>query len=282
MSFNFFIKKSIRSLEYFFQDLFLKKSIPVDYSAQQNNFGDILNPIIVEYVSGLKVKKVASKYYTKRYLMAIGSILHRANKKALVWGSGFIKENSMIHDTPNNILAVRGPKTRNRLLELGIKCPEIYGDPALLISDYYKPKIGKKYKLGIIPHYIDKKSTYLNNFTRSEDISIIDVQNSNPLLVINKILECECIASSSLHGMIVSDSYNIPNVWIKITDGITGSSFKFHDYFLTTNRDQYEPIQLNHSTTTDSLIKNSQKVNIEINLNKLKDSFPLHYFQNLN
>lgn len=280
MSFSFFIKRRIRSIEYFFQDFFFKNSIPVDYSSKQNNFGDILSPIIVEHVSGLKVKKVDSIYYTNMYLMAIGSILNRANKKAIIWGSGFIKENSMVVVKPNKVYAVRGPKTRNRLLELGIDCPEIYGDPALLISDYYKPKIEKKYKLGIIPHLVDKKSSLLNRFL-SDDILIIDVQNSNPLLVINKILECECIASSSLHGIIVSDSYNIPNVWIKITNGITGSSFKFHDYFLTTNRGHYEPIQLNHSTTTNSLITNSEKVNIEINLNKLRDSFPLYHFKNL-
>ena len=73
---------------------------------------------------------------------------------SIVWGTGCIAP-GRIGQTPKKIYAVRGPLTKKELDKRGISCPEIYGDPALLFPQIYNPKIEKKYKLGIIPHYID-------------------------------------------------------------------------------------------------------------------------------
>lgn len=60
-----------------------------------------------------------------------------------VWGAGIISENSLLKEKPSKVYAVRGPLTRQRLIKEGIDCPEIYGDPALLIPYYYRPKVTK-------------------------------------------------------------------------------------------------------------------------------------------
>ena len=72
----------------------------------------------------------------------------------------------------------------------------------MILPYFYYPEVKKKYKLGIIPHYIDKikfNEIYMKN---DEDVKIIDV--TQPIqIVIKDILECEMTISSSLHGIIV-------------------------------------------------------------------------------
>ena len=77
--------------------------------------------------------------------------------------------------------------------EKGLACPEIYGDPALLLPEVYpNPGIEKKYKLGIIPHFKDKNDAYLkDHFSNHQDIKIIDIQNKDPLKVVDEMLSCE-------------------------------------------------------------------------------------------
>lgn len=104
--------------------------------------------------------------------------------------------------------AVRGPLTRNLILSQGIECPEIYGDPGLLVSKIYKPNFKKKYKLGLIPHYVDKENKYVNYLKNKypNEVLVIDIQSSFKN-VIDNINKCEMIASSSLHGVITAQMH---------------------------------------------------------------------------
>lgn len=64
-------------------------------------------------------------------------------KNTEVWGAGIIDGTKKLRYKPKKVYAVRGPLTRKVLLAQGVKCPEIYGDPALLVAKYYQPKIEK-------------------------------------------------------------------------------------------------------------------------------------------
>lgn len=172
------------------------------------------------------------------HYFVIGSLLDRANSQTVVWGSGFISAESKCASTPKKVCAVRGPKTRARLLDLGIDCPEVYGDPALLMPKIFNPKIKKSYKLGIVPHYVDKDDPILTSLAQSEDVIIIDIQDPNPYNFLVKLMSCEAILSSSLHGVILSDAYNIPAQWVRLSDKLTGGSFKFQDYYQSVHRQQ--------------------------------------------
>ena len=54
----------------------------------------------------------------------------------------------------------------------------------------------------------------------------------NHTTVINKISSCRVVLSSSLHGLIVADSYGIPNMRIARDDVITGN-WKWKMWFIS-------------------------------------------------
>lgn len=209
----------------------------------KENYGDLLARYLVEKISNKKVVWVRpSRFSLRNYIspiyVTIGSILPHVNKYCIVWGSGIISRSTKIK--PAKFLAVRGPITRQYLCNQGYSVPEVYGDPALLLPSYYNPKVEKRYKLGVIPHYDDFK--LVNHwFSNEQDVTIIDLMTNDVEFTTDKILECEQIISSSLHGIIVAHAYNIPAVWQKFSDKLFGDNVKFQDYFLSVNLDPYTP-----------------------------------------
>ena len=60
---------------------------------------------------------------------------------------------------------------------------------------------------------------------------MIDLITNDVVRTTNEILECECIISSSLHGLIVPHAYGIKALWMKFSDKLSGDNTKFYDYF---------------------------------------------------
>lgn len=199
----------------------------------RDNYGDVLSKYLVKKLAKsivIKVKYPSSRFYNywiKNYSV-IGSIITAASTNTIVWGSGIIKKNENIRKA--KFLAVRGPLTRRRIIELGYEAPEVYGDPAILLPVLFDKKVAKKFEIGIIPHYVDFDE--VNEFYKNDSrIKVIDLLTSDVEHTTIEILECEQIVSSSLHGVIVSQAYNIPAIWVKFSDKLSGDNIKFHDYF---------------------------------------------------
>lgn len=226
---------------------------------QHRNFGDELNFYIVKSLTNKSLFNLPCILYkTKENFLVIGSIIEtHANKDSIIWGSGAMYGNDRkLRETPKKVLAVRGPLTRKYLLSQGIDCPEIYGDPALLLPRIYLPQVTKKYKLGIIPHYLDFESEFLSELKKDLEVKIIKLSGYKEWKkVIDEICECEFIASSSLHGLIISDAYHIPNVWIRLSDKISGGNFKYHDYFMSVNREVETPILINDIVKKEQILE---------------------------
>jgi pyruvyltransferase len=172
---------------------------------------------------------------------------------------------------PKKVFAVRGPMTRKLLLDQEIDCPEIYGDPALLFPRFYNPHIEKKYKVGIVPHYVDSKSNWIKSLN-SDEVKIIDIC-SDTHSFIDSIKECECIISSSLHGIIASDAYGIPNIWAKMSERVGGNGFKFRDYFASVGRKEI-CFDINDNSKLKSVIDSIDDRKIVIDLDSLHNSCP--------
>jgi pyruvyltransferase len=195
---------------------------------RSNNLGDRLTPVIVEYFLGKKIELASASDCGK--LLGVGSILNELREGDIVWGSGLIREVKLRCPNSVKFLAVRGPLTRS-MIEGDV--PEVYGDPAILMPLIYNPEIKKTHKVGIVPHYIDK--ILWENRRLPEGVKFIDVEG-NWRKVIDEIVSCEMIRTSSLHGIIIAEAYGVPVVWEKYSDDIVGGEFKFQDYFLGTGR----------------------------------------------
>lgn len=197
------------------------------------NYGDILSPYIVEKLSGrtaifYDAPNRKKFWQRKKYLMAIGSIMSHTQPKAIVWGSGIISKTDQF--SAADFRAVRGPLSRKRILELGYTCPEIYGDPALLLPTLYHPEVSKKYTYGVIPHYVDYSEAKAQ-YADENNTTVINLINNDHEAVTRHILSCDYIVSSSLHGVIVAQAYGIPAVWVRFSDKLSGDNVKFFDYF---------------------------------------------------
>lgn len=246
------------------------------YKRGGGNWGDVLNPILIQNISGKEPVFVDEIINLKNepVYSVVGSILGlHANKNLIVWGSGFISSSSQFKEIPRKICAVRGPLTRDSIIKQNIECPEIYGDPALLYPLFYKPVVNKKYQLGIIPHYIDQKNSILNNFKDNPEVLIIDI-TAGINEVVDNICMCERIASSSLHGVIVADAYRIPSIWIEFSNKVLGSGFKFFDYFMSVGRKNEKSLSMTENTRLKDIYNQYHEYKINIDLISLIESCP--------
>jgi pyruvyltransferase len=93
------------------------------------------------------------------------------------------------------------------------------------------------------------------------------VKNINPRKkssqVAREINRCECIASSSLHGLIFSDSFSIPNVHLKFSNKLAGGNHKFNDYYLGMNT-SHNFLDFSKNLTVNDIIKVCKVVNNEL------------------
>lgn len=207
----------------------------IEESAEAENFGDFLVPYILDRTTTKKYRWVRPnknkkfKFLKKRHFIIIGSILRLSTTHSVIWGAGIIYSEAVVPKA--KFLAVRGPRTRQRLLDLGHNVPERFGDPALLLALFhFAMKDKKKYRLGIIPHFLDYENV-VTAYRDLTDVKVINLLTNNPQEVIDQILECDLILSSSLHGIIVPHALHIPTLWMRISDKLFGDDVKFHDYF---------------------------------------------------
>ena len=249
---------------------------------KHRNLGDELNYYLIRELSGKHIYNLVN-LYVKRVpnYCCIGSIVDSMpNKYSYLWGTGAMSKEREMRCKPLKVCAVRGPLTRQYLLEQGIDCPAVYGDPALMLPLIYKPARPKKYRVGIIPHICDFDNPLVQNLTQQlngKDFIVVKMGGyADWHSIIDEINECEFIISSSLHGLILSDAYGVPNVWIEFSDKVVGKGFKFRDYFASVGRDSLvQPIRITPETRLEDILPFQKEWRpIEIDLGKLLDACP--------
>jgi hypothetical protein len=213
-----------------------------EYSNRQN-FGDIITPYLVKKISKItpihfEPNSGFSKYF--KHSIMVGSILSKCREKTIVWGSGIIRENENVRNADFRV--VRGPRTYKRLKQLGYNSSKIFGDPALLLPLFYNPQRIVKYEYGIISHYIDFNNIEMELNKHTLNVLHINLLTTNVESVIDQILSCKKIISTSLHGVIVSHAYKIPAKWWEFSNNLSGDGVKFYDYFESVNINNIKPV----------------------------------------
>lgn len=200
------------------------------------NIGDWLSKIVVDHAAarcGIDPEKTVSR---TKHLYAIGSIL-LGYQDATIWGSGFLNDITQSrgfvpytllhrHWHTTDVRAVRGPETRRILLKMGIDCPEVYGDPAILMPLFYTPRRLSRIPYALIPHYGDMKKY-------ADDPYVLHTFNNDHQLFIDRLCSAGIAYSSSLHGIILAESYGIPAILLNEKGECP---FKYRDYYHSTGR----------------------------------------------
>ena len=210
------------------------ESLLLKYWDFENNWGDKVNPYIVEKLTGKKVISSNSifNFLNKPEILGIGSIIVGDLSNYVIWGSGIISEKTTLLTKPKEVLALRGYSTLHKIREVGGDC-DVFGDPVLLFPEIFSDKKSeKKYKYGIVPHFKDKSSVGIQKIIalNNPEIKIIDIQSGTEEFVID-VLSCENILSSSLHGLILAEAYGIPTCRLVFSEKLLGGDFKFYDYY---------------------------------------------------
>ncbi len=231
-------------------------------SQDEDNFGDALSPLIVEKIVGRPLNTESSN----QQLVAIGSILHFARNNDIIWGSGVHEDNlqGLKKISSLNVRAVRGPLTRKYLIDKKIPCPEIYGDPALLLQTLF-PEL----KPNPILDYIVIPN--LREISQYEGLPNLVLPTENYMEIIQKILEAKLVISGSLHGIIVAESFGIPAIFLRLTQ-IPPLS-KYQDYYEGTGRKTF-PI----AYSLEEAFTLEPAPPPKCDLIKLLESFPLDKF----
>ncbi|CAA0087495.1 Uncharacterised protein [Starkeya nomas] len=230
-------------------------SIPLGWAGstlQMNylNFGDALSPVMVALVSGKPVHRLPTQSNAPR-MAAVGTIGHGfSGGDVWFWGTGCSNWRNPSRPEPEreafvpppgsrfHVNATRGPVSE-ALLNGGGRGSGVYGDPVWLLPRFHAPPVAKKWKLGCILHLSELADRELEAHPREEllryripaefrdDVHLITTVT--PISIdglrdkIDEIRACERIVSTSLHGMVIAESYGIPCLYFSPATAGTGA-----------------------------------------------------------
>ena len=218
------------------------------------NFGDALSPVMVALLSGRKIRRVPTRSKSLR-MAAVGTIGHGfADGEVWFWGTGCsnwknpsaaLEERVPFTVPPQSkfvVTATRGPVSEQLLAGPDGPKPGVYGDPVWILPQFYRPKIEKKWKLGAILHLSELKDRSpvaipRDNIRRFDipshlagDVHLITTCAPISMQAIgdkiDEILSCERIVSTSLHGMVIAESYGIPCLYFAPNGNVIGPAEK--------------------------------------------------------
>jgi len=193
------------------------------------NFGDAITPFLLKHFAD--IDNVEWDTVSRARVVSCGSVLEHLppDWDGFIVGSGKLIENSRLNGFGQTakILALRGPLTAR-----GFKGNFAIGDPGILANELVGPQ-EKKWDLGIVPHWQDTELADRFQQLIPEKFSVKVISTADdPIDVVKQIGSCRRIVTSSLHGVIIADSFGGIPRRVEICDKMSndGGLFKFRDY----------------------------------------------------
>lgn len=229
--------------------------IKVHWGRGLGNFGDCLQPLILRHY-GLLPVFVSSD--SQSDILLEGTILQNITSSYSGYILGTGGDNLPLFFPKAKIIAVRGKLTENNVSPKNESI--ILGDPGLLMTIIFPKALEQTYDLGVVPHFVDLNTEWLNLWKqRFGGQALIISPLQSPEAVVNQIKSCKAIVSSSLHGLIVADSYHIPNLRIVSRRTMPNSfyDFKFDDYYSSLCLSQYPFLEVTGEETIEMLLNST-------------------------
>ncbi len=219
------------------------------------NFGDALSPVMVALCSGMAVARVPFGSTAPR-LAAVGTIGHGfAGGSVWFWGTGTSlyrnpfapAEEKLLYETPANttihVAATRGPISERILSGHGaLPSSGVHGDPVWLLPRFHHRPVAQTWDLGVILHLSDLTDRDFEvHFNPLHERYIVPPEFQGRVKLINtvtpvsvravmdkvdEIRSCRRIVSTSLHGLVIPESYGIPCLYFGVRgkEGFTVSA----------------------------------------------------------
>lgn len=195
----------------------------------RRNWGDELTPLLLARFSDLDITWAPVE---KADMLVVGSIIDLlpadGSYSGRIVGTGTLRPNNDARSKLKNanIYALRGPLTAAHV-------PGTFalGDPGVLANELV-PMPDKIYNLSLLGHWRDRELQH--RFTQW--VPHIINPADGPLEVIKQIGASRKLVTSSLHGLVVADSFGIPRrlEYCPALDN-EGGQHKFLDWFAALN-----------------------------------------------
>lgn len=135
-----------------------------------------------------------------------------------------------------DIRCVRGPYTKQILSNAGYECPDVYGDPAIIMPLIYNPKVDKQYDVSVITHIGNNGVN--GNLLDINGINKIEIQTDDYEYFVTEIKKSKKVISSSLHGIILAEAYGVPAIFA--AHNVMNEIMKFYDWYESTGRANFQ------------------------------------------
>ena len=205
---------------------------PMFWHVGRPNFGDDVNPTFLQRLGGSSLRLAIDQ--EQPHLLGVGSILEFATPQSVVLGAGYLRPDSGPVPEGTAIVSLRGELSQR---QARCRADILLGDPLVLVDQLVQRSTLRHHRIGFVAHVLNV-SEMRARF--GKEVHLINPA-WDPWRVIEEISTCELVASQSLHGLIVADALQIPNLWIAPSKSMAGGRFKFDDYFSTLEEPK-EPI----------------------------------------